>query len=380
MNSILVVEDDSVVRKNILQFLKMEGYVVKEASNGLEAIGILENFYPSLIISDVMMPEMGGYELLGRLQKNPVMSKIPFIFLTARVDDADVRNGMSLGADDYITKPFRLIDLLRAVETRLRKKEQSRNEIEEIKMNISLYVPHELRTPLVSIMGYTDLLLDELDDLSKDEIKEMLWDIKSSNRRLHKLIEKFLLYAQLNLDCTSNQLDSDLFYSKYDSIKDLISEEILELNEAAVRIDDIKLNIAAEPPNIQLKHLRFMLSELMENSIKFSDRGSPIEVDTMKNGDFCLLIKDYGRGMTPDQIQNISLFKQFDRNVYQQSGNGLGIAITKKIINLYGGEFKMRSEKDRFTEVEVRLPNEIKMKSEEENCSSREALIGEKEK
>ena len=359
MYSILIIEDDKIVLNNILHFLTMEGYAAEGCENGLKALETMQKFHPDLIISDITMPELNGLEFLSDLQKNSETAKIPFIFLTAKTQVEEIRYGMNLGADDYLTKPFKFKDLLAAVETRLKKKSQCNTELEEIKMNISLYVPHELRTPLVSIMGYTDLLLDDLDDLSKDEIREMLGDIKNSNRRLHKLIEKFLLYTQLNLDCASNRLDADLFYSKYNSFKDLVVEELLDLNEAAVRYDDIKLKIEAEPPDIQLKHMKFMLTELMENSIKFSDRGTPIEITTVQNGGFQLKVKDYGRGMTPEQIKNISLFKQFNRNVYQQSGNGLGLIITKKILNMYGGELSIRSEKDVFTEVEIHLPQNL---------------------
>lgn len=123
MNKILVIEDEPSVRANIIELLEAEDFDAVSAENGfMGALWAQENL-PDLIICDVMMPELNGYDVLIALQQNPVTATIPFIFLTANADKADIRQGMELGADDYITKPFTRNELLGAIATRFAKHE-----------------------------------------------------------------------------------------------------------------------------------------------------------------------------------------------------------------------------------------------------------------
>ncbi len=119
--TILVIEDQQDVRENIVELLELSNYQVRDTSNGKEGVKAALESQPDLILCDIMMPEMDGYEVLYVLSKNPATSGIPFIFLTAKAEKADFRKGMNMGADDYITKPFREIELLGAIERRLEK-------------------------------------------------------------------------------------------------------------------------------------------------------------------------------------------------------------------------------------------------------------------
>jgi CheY-like chemotaxis protein/CRP-like cAMP-binding protein len=118
---ILVIEDNLEVRENIAEILNLSGYTVLDAENGIEGVKIAKNNIPDLIICDVMMPQLDGFGTLKILQNTPETSNIPFVFLTAKSEKIDFRKGMSLGADDYLTKPFDDTDLLNAVEVRLKK-------------------------------------------------------------------------------------------------------------------------------------------------------------------------------------------------------------------------------------------------------------------
>lgn len=123
MKKILVIEDEPLVRANILQILEFEDFDVVGAENGLLGALWAQEKLPDLIICDVMMPEINGYEVLDALRQNSMTATIPFIFLTAMADKADVRRGMELGADDYLTKPFTADELLTAIAARLTKHE-----------------------------------------------------------------------------------------------------------------------------------------------------------------------------------------------------------------------------------------------------------------
>ena len=136
MKKILVVEDELTVRSNILEILEFEEFNAVGAENGLIGALWAQEYLPDLVICDVMMPEINGYEVLSALRQSPMTATIPFIFLTAMADQPDRRRGMELGADDYITKPFTANELLTAISTRLAKHEvvmqQYNNERQKI--------------------------------------------------------------------------------------------------------------------------------------------------------------------------------------------------------------------------------------------------------
>lgn len=129
MKHILLIEDNKDVRENTSEILELAGYRVSTAENGKEGVAFAQQLQPDLIICDIMMPVLDGYGVLHMLSKNPDTSLIPFIFLTAKSERGDMRKGMEMGADDYITKPFEEIELLNAIESRLRKSEQARKAL-----------------------------------------------------------------------------------------------------------------------------------------------------------------------------------------------------------------------------------------------------------
>lgn len=121
MSKILILEDDENVRLPLIDLLEAENYTVLAASDGKQGVELARTEKPDLIVSDIMMPEMDGHAVFEALQKDPLTAVIPFIFLTARTDPADIREGLGLGADDYLTKPFEQEDLLDSIQTRLDK-------------------------------------------------------------------------------------------------------------------------------------------------------------------------------------------------------------------------------------------------------------------
>lgn len=125
---IVLIEDNKAVRENIVEILELAGYEVHAAVNGKKGVELVQATTPDLIICDIMMPELDGYGVLHMLSKNPNTSSIPFIFLTAKADRADMRKGMEMGADDFITKPFEDVELLNAIEARLKKNEILKTE------------------------------------------------------------------------------------------------------------------------------------------------------------------------------------------------------------------------------------------------------------
>lgn len=126
MKKILLIEDNVEVRENAAEILTLANYEVTTAKNGKEGAELAQKLLPDLIVCDIMMPELDGYGVLHILNKKPETARIPFIFLTAKAEKTDIRKGMNLGADDYLTKPFDDTDLLNAIEVRLRKNDMQR--------------------------------------------------------------------------------------------------------------------------------------------------------------------------------------------------------------------------------------------------------------
>src|ERR1035437_2479888 len=128
MKTILLIEDNTDVRENTAEILELANYNVLQAENGKHGVELAQQNKPDLIICDIMMPVLDGYGVIHMLNKNAETASIPFIFLTAKTERSDFRKGMEMGADDYITKPFDDIELLRAVESRIRKSEWLKQE------------------------------------------------------------------------------------------------------------------------------------------------------------------------------------------------------------------------------------------------------------
>jgi two-component system, sensor histidine kinase and response regulator len=351
MKKILIIEDEKQLLNNISLLLRNEGYEVIPKDNGLEALKFLEQFTPDLIISDIMMPYINGIELLQRIKNNPKIKFIPFLFLTAKSDNVSIRKGMNLGADDYITKPFSSDDLLKSIKIRLEKGEMINNHIDEIRESISKYVPHELRTPLVTILGYSQLILSDKNSFDKNELIDMVDRIKISANRLNNRIEKFIRLSEVesfSVDYKEENIGNSFFNNSM--IKELISSNYFIKN----RKDNIKVSVEFEEVALSNEILQIIIKEVLENAVKFSKPGSPIIITGKKEDKiYCLQVKDFGIGMDEFQIANIGAFRQFDRANYQQEGNGLGLIFVKKILQKAGGEIYIESKINEYTNVKL---------------------------
>src|SRR5208337_516965 len=203
MKRILVIDDEEWLREMIHLALAEKGFDVVEAENGAVGITKARKELPDLILCDVNMEQVDGYLTLSTLRNEPATAAIPFILMTGLADNAGMRHGMEMGADDYLPKPFTIDGLYAAVDARLKKSQTVRDEAERklahLRDNISLMLPHELRTPLNGILAYGEILAADAAKLKPAEIAEMGHVVHQSGKRLERLIENFLIYAQLEL-------------------------------------------------------------------------------------------------------------------------------------------------------------------------------------
>ncbi|WP_377476894.1 MAG: response regulator [Microcoleus anatoxicus] len=361
MAKILVIEDEAAIRENILDLLEAENFVSLGAANGQVGIEMAIEQMPDLILCDMMMPEIDGQGVLKALRSEPLTATIPFIFLTAKAEKTDIRLGMELGADDYITKPCTPQELLKAIAIRLEKHKaissQSQKKLDDLRSNISTSLPHELRTPLNAILGFSELILSEYKVFEESDILEMIGHIQSSGHRLYRLIQNFLLYTELEIAATNPELIKEMRNSQFSCVESLLSEKARQQAKLANRIDDLKLSLQNSSVAIDSIKLTKVLEELLDNAFKFSEEGTPVFVSVwVENQSFILSVKDQGRGMTAEQISQIEAYLQFERQLYQQAGLGLGLAIAKRITELHGGNLKIESSPNQSTIVSVCLP------------------------
>ena len=353
---ILVADDDQDVLAGIIDVLETEGFIVHSATNGTEAIAKVREFQPDLIICDVIMPIMSGYELLEQLKQDISLATIPFIFLTAHAEKDSLRLGMDLGADDYLTKPIDRQELLRAITARLQKhdflKQGTTAKLNALRRSITMSLPHELRTPLNGILGMADILIEEADLLQPSEIKEIAQDIRKCGDRLNRLIQNFLLYAELEAGVTQTPQTTILT-----PIKELTTKIAQKCAMQHDRLEDLVLDMTDALLPIPSPRWIKIMEELIDNSFRYSLKGQTVQIISKWHHDQLVIeIKDCGRGMTSEQIANLGAYMQFDRRIYEQQGTGLGLTIAKRLVEFYGGIMSIESTPVTGTTIYLTFP------------------------
>ena len=353
MVTILVVEDEQYIRENLEELLVSEGYKVLTGNDGEEGLNIAKSTLPDLILSDIRMPKLDGIQLLKELQEYPPTSTIPVIFLTAKIELNEMREGMLSGADDYIPKPFKSKDVLKAVEMRLKKKKNYDNIIETLRSTFIKNVPHELRTPLISILGFSELIENDLESISAEEIKDMAQRINKSGKRLHRRIEKLIKLGFL-LSNDRMAKNDDIFNAVSTVEPESFSAMLNRIGEQYGRKQDITAVFHEAELHVEHNNLETVLEELVENAIKFSEAGTSININGNLEGDsYVISVTDCGTGICISDISEVDIFRKIDLENENKEGLGLGLAIVKRIMEIYGGTIKVSGEKDKYTKVEV---------------------------
>jgi two-component system, sensor histidine kinase and response regulator len=361
MKKILVIEDSHFVLKKVITILEKEGFKVLSAENGSDGVKLAKGHLPNLIISDIEMPELDGYQVLTELSEDPLTSTIPFIFMTAAKKKwSEVRFGMGLGADDYLTKPFTEEELLTAVNSRLEKneifKKKSEEKLEELRSNIIYALPHEFRTPLSTIMMASSYIMSRYEDIEREDIRKMTEKINRSGQRLQHLIENFLLYVQIETLSYHTDHLKKLRAKTIDNPQEIIKYAVISRADEKNRTEDIDMNLTVASIKITRENLEKIIGELIDNALKFSEKGDKIIIDTEKT-DWLYKIKitDYGKGMKQEQITKIGAYMQFERKMYEQQGSGFGLIITKRLLELHGGDLNIISKYGEYTELTANI-------------------------
>lgn len=375
---ILLVEDDASMLEGMHDLFFMPSLLestgldfdieVMTAENGKEALAVMADHTPDLIVSDIMMPVMDGFQFLAAVHENPDWIHIPFIFLTAKGNKQEILEGQIRGANLYITKPFVSAELLELIKSQLDKSFQRqltrKQDVMDLKKGILQILNHEFRTPLTYVTAYYEMLADSLNRVPANEnFRDYLRGIQAGCIRLTKLIEDFIYVIDLRTGTFQSE-----FQKNAHPITNVnaIVQMAIEANEAQAAQKGIPLHFvpaAALPPVYGDEDaLQNVFERLLNNAIKFtSDKavtGKQITVSTgVQANELFVTFQDEGMGF-PRHIESqiFDLFFQYNRSLLEQQGAGMGLTIAKGLVDLHNGRIQVESQEDKGSTFTVVLP------------------------
>ena len=235
--------------------------------------------------------------------------------------------------------------------------QQAENKLEQLRYQLSTSLPHELRTPLNGVLGYADILRKQFAELEPMEVSQMAERIYKNGKRLHRLVENFLIYAQIEILKMDYQKIESLRKTRTPDIGKIIDVLARQRAYESDRSMDLDLQLESADVAISSDYFSKIFEELFDNAIRYSRKGSPLHIHSSCAGrEFVLQVQDNGRGMTPEQLHSIGAYMQFERKIYEQQGSGLGLTVAKRLAELHGGTLRMKSEYGKGTTSTVILP------------------------
>jgi two-component system sensor histidine kinase/response regulator len=366
---VLIVDDIPANLNFVSDVLFQEGLEITVATNGSDALEIANLKIPDLILLDISMPQMDGYEVCTKLKANEVTEKIPVIFLTAKIESEDIIKGFEVGAVDYVGKPFNAMELVSRVKTHLELKDNREQleqmnllledkvrertqelqdkhaEVEEAYEQLSkldkaknefiMHINHELRTPLQGIHGYSKLLEEYTQN---EEQAEFVSGLNRLTARLVRLSEMTLLFTELKADNYKTELQPI-------PVNEVFSKVIEKYTDNEKRI---KLKKEIKPENLQLaideKLLSTCVDILVDNAIKYSSANDLVFMRAFETDkSLTIEIEDHGPGFSDKARQDMFDLFTADNVEHKSYGFGLGLATAKLIMDNIGGKIEVRN-------------------------------------
>lgn len=366
---ILLVDDNPDNLQILSVFLQVEGFEILVAKDGDIALKQLENEIPDLILLDILMPTMNGYEVCRQIKENAKTAHIPIIFMTALSDVDSVIEGFAVGAVDYVVKPFRKEIVLARIKTHLKMQQlnselQDKNarlesllaeqrEVSEMKSRFISVVSHDLRTPLTIILT-TNGLLQQFGQNMTEEKRQIYYNrINSSVTKMKLLLNDILLASKSELNqikFNPEMINLDLFCQEIFREFEFLSIE----THPAIFTKEVDPDLAIAIDRSLMWHV---LSNLYTNAIKYSDHGHRIHFSVIQEDQQVIFkIEDEGIGIPAGDLAK--LFEPFRRagNVGAVSGSGLGLWIVKEFVEMHGGTIRVMSSEGKGTAFTIALP------------------------
>lgn len=355
MRTILLVDDDKIVRDTFALALTRSGHQVVSAGSGPEALTLARQYLPDLILCDINMPGMDGRAVLKAVREDPDLAARQFVLMTGNTLDTNARRGMELGADDFLAKPITLDDLQRCVSARLKRAQVhwrvEDRMVEDLRGRLHRLLPHEFFTPLNSVLGLVQVLRDDLQNLQPNQVQELLDAIDDSGWRLHRTLRNYLLLIDAAEPIGAAEGATPVIEGE--RLTSAVHSGLAAASRRSRREADLQVNLEARQVLGTPTTLALIVEELVDNAFSFSRRGTPVRVSLTTDG--ALSVTDQGRGMTAAQLAQIGAFQQFERKKYEQQGLGLGLFLVQKCAGRYGATLRVESEFGRGTSATVQF-------------------------
>ena len=331
--TILVIEDDEAVRQTLVDILTLNGYRTVAAADGIAGLAAARAENPAVILTDLAMPGLTGFELLQAFQTDPTLRTVPVIVISAKVDRAAMRRGMELGAADFITKPFTEDEVIRSIATRLEKKEL----LEELDA-FAHTVAHDLKNPLCTLNGRLELATMMLGKTEEATMRHHLSEAAASARRLDSIIEALLVLAGVRRHTVAAQ-PLDMAALTTEAIDRL--ETLLKSHSATVHRPAAWPTAFGHPPWIIEVWVNFI-----SNAAKYGGDAPDITLGagTAPDGRSARFwVQDRGPGLAAEDRDK--MFVPFTRLATARTGgHGLGLSIVRRIVEKLGGTVGVESE------------------------------------
>ncbi len=351
---ILVIDDDVTTRRLVRRVLETKGIVVDEAGSGLEGLEMIPEFQPDLVLLDIVMPGLDGYETCREIKKLPGCVDLPVIFLTAKADTTAVVKALSDGGSDYITKPFRAGEALARIKVHLELRTlmgihkdyiKALRKANQAKSKLMGVVSHDLKNPLVSIRGLAEFLGDGVAGPMNSDQVSIIQSIFSASDNMLALVDDLIDYA-----VTDHREDrKESTPTTPNDLEEVVRSAVTLFRfNAAQKEIKIQLKDQGRLPNIPFdqRQIRRVIDNLLSNAIKFSPPQRSVEINLHNGGNTLRCeVADEGPGIPEDEVPNI--FLEFGTTSVKPTGGemstGLGLSICKKIVESHGGEISFRN-------------------------------------
>jgi two-component system, sensor histidine kinase and response regulator len=340
---ILIVDDVPNNIQVVAGILKSEGYQMTFSRSGESALEKTEAIDFDLILLDIMMPDIDGFQVCSRIKANDKTKDIPIIFLTAKNDAESIVKGLELGAVDYINKPFNQAELKARVKTHLQLKhtQEKLTHANATKDKFFSIIAHDLRNPFNHLLGFSELLLERFDFLSDEKKKEFITNIFTSSQSVYKLLENLLSWSRVQLGKFEWNPGSFSLNEAVDETVELLCHQAREKG-ITLKSDIIEDTVVYADADMTQTVVR----NLVSNAIKFSQEGGSVQISSSRTEGFIQLsVEDNGLGMSPEDCEK--LFKldiHFTRSgTKMESGSGLGLILCREFVEKNGGQIQVSS-------------------------------------
>jgi two-component system, sensor histidine kinase and response regulator len=376
--TILIVDDLAENIEVLGTLIRKNKYKVAVAMNGEEAIAVAKKILPDLILLDIAMPGRDGFSVCKTLKCDPVTENIPVIFLTAKVESEDIVAGFSLGAVDYITKPFKSAELLMRVKTHLtiknlqnelrltnerleekviertRELEKAKEKAElsdNLKSEFLSSISHEIRTPLNAVISSASLIESEMEGKIDEYLKPIFESLKKGSYRIIRTVDLVLNMAQLHTNSYQIKMEKldvaeilMLVSSKYKSAA--------KEKKVALEINDLIKDAFVTADYYAVVEI---FEQLLDNAVNFTGKGSITVSLAETENEYAASVEDSGAGIGGEYLTSLfNYFSQEDVGYTRKfEGNGLGLALTKRYCDLIKASISVESEKGKGSKFTV---------------------------